>query len=114
MRIAVISSAEKDRGFAFTRTVCARLSGYRAEVLADIRNGAEIGLDGVSYLEESALYAAAEMIIAIGGDGAILHAAGYALARQTPILGVNTGRLGFMAGLEVDAPADLKRLFTGD
>ncbi len=41
----------------------------------------------------------ADMIIAFGGDGTILAAAREVGARGTPILGVNLGKLGFLAEL---------------
>jgi NAD+ kinase len=40
--------------------------------------------------------AAAELMVAIGGDGTLLYGAGLVAARGTPLLGVNRGRLGFL------------------
>ena len=42
----------------------------------------------------------ADMIIAFGGDGTILHLSKTAAHRDIPVLGVNLGSLGFMAELE--------------
>lgn len=42
----------------------------------------------------------ADLLIAFGGDGTILHLAKTAAHRDIPILGVNLGSLGFMAELE--------------
>ena len=42
----------------------------------------------------------ADMLICFGGDGTILHAAKDANACGVPILGVNTGSVGYMAELE--------------
>lgn len=42
----------------------------------------------------------AELLICFGGDGTILHAARDATLHNIPILGVNTGSVGFMAELE--------------
>ena len=57
----------------------------------------------------------ADVIVAMGGDGTILRAAALVQKRGTPILGVNLGRLGFLAGAE---PAELEdgldRLLAGD
>ena len=39
----------------------------------------------------------ADLIVAIGGDGTLLHSAHIARESGKPILGINTGRLGFMA-----------------
>jgi len=49
----------------------------------------------------------ADMIIAFGGDGTILHLSKTAAHRDIPVLGVNLGSLGFMAELE---SKDLLRL----
>ncbi|MCI8303169.1 MAG: NAD(+)/NADH kinase [Lawsonibacter sp.] len=42
----------------------------------------------------------ADLLICFGGDGTILHAARDATLHNVPILGVNTGSVGFMAELE--------------
>ena len=42
----------------------------------------------------------ADLLICFGGDGTILHAARDATLHGVPILGVNTGSVGFMAELE--------------
>ena len=41
----------------------------------------------------------ADLLICFGGDGTILHAARDATLHSVPILGVNTGSVGFMAEL---------------
>jgi len=56
-----------------------------------------------------------DVAVVLGGDGTILCAAKHALALGCPIVGVNTGKVGFMAGYELerfvrDAPGLLKDL----
>ncbi len=46
----------------------------------------------------------ADLIIAIGGDGTILYASSLARDTGTPILGINRGRLGFLADV---TPAEM-------
>lgn len=50
---------------------------------------------------EQDLAAAVDVIFSFGGDGTLLNSAHEVGARGTPILGVNIGRLGFLADVEV-------------
>ncbi|MCU0959379.1 MAG: NAD(+)/NADH kinase [Pirellulaceae bacterium] len=51
---------------------------------------------------------AADLAIVLGGDGSILHAVRQMASRQLPVLGVNLGKLGFLAAL---TPDDFVRAF---
>lgn len=44
----------------------------------------------------------ADMALSIGGDGTFLKAASYVGDKEIPILGINTGRLGFLADISPD------------
>ena len=44
----------------------------------------------------------ADMVISIGGDGTFLKAASRVGSKNIPILGINTGRLGFLADISPD------------
>jgi len=56
-----------------------------------------------------------DLILTTGGDGTILRAAHVALLNQTPITGVNLGKLGFMTELSADEAVDrLPALLAGD
>lgn len=48
-------------------------------------------------VSDADLAAEADLIIAVGGDGTMLHAAGLTGSGKVPLLGVNRGRLGFLA-----------------
>ena len=50
----------------------------------------------------------AEMVISIGGDGTFLKAAGRVGRKNIPILGINTGRLGFLADV---SPEEMEETF---
>src|SRR5690242_1409061 len=54
------------------------------------------------YQEKDLSSFAADIALVLGGDGAILRAARQMGYRQTPVLGVNLGKLGFLADLSPD------------
>ncbi|MGB5245231.1 MAG: NAD(+) kinase [Woeseia sp.] len=69
------------------------------DVITDATDDAELA---ARVVPERALAKQADMIIAIGGDGTMLHAARIALVHDVPLLGVNRGRLGFLADITPD------------
>lgn len=56
----------------------------------------------------------ADAAICLGGDGTILAIAEEAAKSDTPILGINLGHLGYMAGIEADEAELLQGLCNGD
>ena len=60
--------------------------------------------------------AAADIVMAIGGDGAMLRAGRVCAEHGVPVLGVNMGWLGFLTEIEKpeDCPAGLDQLLAGD
>ena len=70
--------------------------------------------DDFVYMPLEAVYSEANIIIVLGGDGTILEVARRAANRGTPILGINLGRLGYMAELEMSGLDGLDALFTGN
>ncbi len=56
----------------------------------------------VTRVAESALADHADLIIAIGGDGTMLYAGNLVRDKGVPLLGINRGRLGFLADITPD------------
>jgi len=85
------------------RTVARDLiaAGFAVRVVAD--EMADLDLPGVAAAAPGAAAAeGAEIVIALGGDGTLLRAAELARPVGVPLLGINLGRVGFLAEAEVD------------
>ena len=69
----------------------------------------------VSYTDTiEELFNICDIAITVGGDGTIIHAAKYAARFDKPLIGVNVGRLGFAADIEIDGISELTRILDGD
>ena len=71
-------------------------------------------LEYVEYGDFSVLAQEAEAVIAIGGDGTLLRCAKEMIGSRSLLLGVNTGHMGFMTGLEATQLNELENLFCGE
>lgn len=79
-----------------------------------LENLKELVRKPIKVVKESAL-CKSDLLLAIGGDGTVLSAAHMALGHDTPILGVNAGRVGFLAESRVeDLTQTLDSLLAGD
>ena len=95
--VALAGRAVDPRVGEAMRTLASHLlgQGYSVRVVADEAFALEG--EGVSTVPESELALHADLIVAVGGDGTMLHAARMAATADVPVLGINRGRLGFLA-----------------
>jgi NAD+ kinase len=68
----------------------------------------EIGRPDLACAEEGEI-ARGDVLITLGGDGAVLGAARAAAPHSTPVLAVDLGRLGFLSAVR---PAEIERAFS--
>lgn len=108
MRIAVIPNLHTPQTAPLFDEVCQRLQIAGAQVEPVTYLG---GLPSISAVA-SAL-TDCDLAVAVGGDGTIVHVAKAAAATDRPVLGINGGHLGFLAGLEKNELDALPRLLTG-
>ena len=80
----------------------------------EYRNIFEKSLSGTYFGNEDECIKKCDIIIAVGGDGTILKCALKGSVFGRPILGINCGRLGFMASLEHTQLENLAKLFSGE
>jgi NAD+ kinase len=83
------------------RRVVRRLLDAQVEVRVLAAEARELGLQQVTECTgEDGAAVGAELVLVLGGDGTILRAAELARASAVPLLGVNLGRVGFLAEAE--------------
>lgn len=69
-----------------------------------LRNHTKADLSGLEVFEGNNF--SADMVLSIGGDGTFLKAASRVGKKEIPILGINTGRLGFLTDVLPDQMED--------
>ncbi len=67
----------------------------------------------LQFLPQEILMCQADFAIAIGGDGTILRCANAIFGTSVKLVGINTGRLGFLAAIEAGELYILRQLLTG-
>jgi len=115
MKTAIIPNLTKKDSFAVSSDICAQLAAFGVEcLLAAEHREIFSACAGAVFLREDELYDSCDLVIAVGGDGSVLHAAKKAAPRGKAVLGVNTGCLAFMAGLERHELRLLNQLAAGE
>ena len=70
---------------------------------------------GVQLLPAKTLAQKADLLIVVGGDGTLLKAAHVVAARPIPLVGVNLGRLGFLADITPEqVQDDIRAMLAGE
>ena len=91
--VVLITNRHKPNAVAAVDEVRSLIEQH-GQLVAEINSRDEDGLPGADQVD---------LVIALGGDGTILSAARKCLTLRAPLLGVNTGKVGFMAGYELDS-----------
>ncbi|MDF2613622.1 MAG: ATP-NAD/AcoX kinase [Clostridia bacterium] len=112
--VGIIPSLLKDTDLEITKIIAqwlanANFSVYAAHHIAD-------QVDRIPFsVDEEEIYKLCDIVIAVGGDGTILSVAEKAYLLNVPIVGVNLGRLGFLADIEpTDIAYSLNKLLEDD
>lgn len=103
MKIALIPNLTRKNALNVSLDVCRQLDKLNAEYMIESEYKSEFADTKAKFLPKDEMISSCDVIIAVGGDGTIIRAAKYG----KPILGINAGRIAFMAGLE---PAELDML----
>ena len=113
MIIHIHTNMTRKYAYEVTVNVYNQLKNLGADISMPIELKDRFSDFDANFIDEYTAVSLCDIIIAIGGDGTIIHAAHFAAEYDKPILGINVGRLGFLAGLEKQELHLLKSLFDG-
>lgn len=115
MKIALMPNLSKQNAYTYTVRIIKRLLELNCDIyLYDKYRDYFDFQEVIFFTDFDKMVLNCDTVITIGGDGTIIHAAKHAAAAAKPILGINLGRIGFVAGLEIDELDKLKHLISGD
>lgn len=118
MRIfAVWPNAQKDIGFRVTRDMLAVMAGEDALLRLPLSLRGVLGADvpeNVTFVPDDMLFSGSDCAVVLGGDGSVIKAASACAEAGIPVLGINLGRVGYLAEAEQDELYLLSRLCRGE
>lgn len=74
----------------------------------------ELSLNPKERVSQDRLAEACDILLVVGGDGSLLHAARVAIDQALPVAGINRGRLGFLTDIYPHQFAKIEQLLNGD
>lgn len=99
MKFLVVPNKDKDQELTITHNIMETLKSLDQKVYLLEEEATLMGLD--CGIEESKI-PEMDFVVVLGGDGTILNTARKIATHHVPLLGVNLGRLGFLAEVEKD------------
>lgn len=98
----LVTHTGRQRSTDHARTLARDLAkaGFTVRVVATEAANLDLDLPGVEPLVDPESAVDAEIVLALGGDGTLLRAAELARPAGIPLLGVNLGKVGFLAEAE--------------
>ncbi len=119
LRFAIFGNSYQPKKSASIHKLLACLAERRADVCMEkefyhfLTKGQQLPISGVSVFDNNDFDA--DFVLSMGGDGTFLRAASMVGGKQVPILGVNTGRLGFLADVKAqEIEHTINALYEGD
>jgi len=119
LRFAIFGNTYQPKKSVSIQKILACLSERKAEVCIErefytfLTDGQRLPIDGVHIFDGSDF--SSDFAISMGGDGTFLRTASMVGDKEIPILGINTGRLGFLADVNAqDIEQTIQALYADD
>lgn len=110
LRFAIFGNQHQEKKSVATQKLMVLLQQYEADILIDrpfydfLINGQHLDINPTRVFDGDDFEA--DFAISMGGDGTLLRTATRVAAKHVPILGINVGRLGFLAEVK---PVEMER-----
>lgn len=115
VRCALVGNLLEPRVAECATGLVAHLQQQGLQVLVAEEDAPAVLPAGVQAVPRVELPQRCQLVIAIGGDGTLLHAARLAAQHDVPVLGINRGRLGFLTDVvPQDMAASVDAILRGD
>lgn len=114
MTIALFPNLTRENARGITSEICAVLDSLGIHYTMEQSMSAFFADTNAVFTDEDAVLRTCDLVLAVGGDGSIIYAAHRAIRFGKPVLGINAGRLAFLAGLERHELSLLGELLTGN
>jgi len=115
MKIVIFPNLKKKNALKCTIEACEVLKNLDVDIFLDKEYATQFSqITYIKFGDFNKLIQESDAVIAIGGDGTILKCSKLIARYNIPILGINSGRLGFMATIEADELDMLKHLVDGN
>ena len=108
MKIAVFGRTASDENCQALQTLCRLMADHQLDVLVYDEFLQQVQQQGTTITCEYKTFRnkedlqTADFVLSIGGDGTLLNTVDFVLDSGVPVIGVNTGRLGFLANFTVE------------
>ena len=119
LRFAIFGNTYQPKKSVSVQKLLACLTQREADVCIErefydfMTTGQRLPIDNVQVIDGRDF--TSDFVISMGGDGTFLRAASMVGGKQIPILGINTGRLGFLADVNAqEIERTIQALYEGD
>lgn len=114
LQVALVPNVTKKDAIFYAKKVIKILLKFNINVIISEKYKKFFDAERCSFVNEGNLYKICDIILTLGGDGTLIHAANLAATYTKPILGINLGKLGFVTEVEKNELYKLHKLVQKD